>query len=255
VRRILAGLIALPLAATPLSAAGPAAEQARDRLALLRRADVGAATPESFRAELTLRVSGRAAAARIEVWRSGEARTLVRFLEPRDKGKYLLYGEGEVWFLSPSAKPVKLPRAYRLRGSVTLDDILGRRYSRDYSVASAEAREDGGHTVIAYDLRAISEKNQYARVLYVVRPDTGRPIRAEFHLRSGRRASVLEFVEWASQQGRKLRPRRLALRDELRGGELTEVEVEELEERDVPDGLFDRQDGAARKRLENEPGP
>ncbi len=222
-----------------------------DRLALLQRADVGAGTPASFRAEVSIALRG-AAGTRIEIWRAGDARMLVRFLDEKQRGKYLLYDDSGVWFLSPSAKPVKLPRAYRLRGSITLDDILGRRYSTDYSIASSEEREEGGQRLVVYDLRAVSPALPYPRVLYAVREDTARPVWAAFHLPSGRRASVLSFEEWAAGS-RTPRPRRLSLRDELRGGEVTEVEVQALEVRDVPAGLLQRDDPAERRKLEAAP--
>ena len=225
---------------------------AAERAALLRRADIGTATPLSFRARLKLTIPDRPDGGRIEVWRSGEARTLVRFLDPGERGKFLLYRDNELWFLSPGSRnPVRLPASFRLRGSATLDDILGRRYSRDFTVRSAEEREDGGHRVVEFRLEPRDARAPYASVLYVVALASARPERAEFRLRSGRLATILEFTEWFPLA--QPRPRRLALRDALKGGAVTDVEVLDLEERDVPPGLFDLRDGTARKGLENEP--
>ena len=57
---------------------------------LLRRSDVGAFAPSSFRARLVLKNLPQGASHEVEVWRSGEAKTLIRFLDPKERGKYLL---------------------------------------------------------------------------------------------------------------------------------------------------------------------
>ena len=67
-------------------AAGMAAQNAGD---LLRRSDIGAFAPSSFRARLTLRAAPSGVAHEVEVWRSGDAKTLIRFLDPKERGKYL----------------------------------------------------------------------------------------------------------------------------------------------------------------------
>ena len=61
---------------------------------LLRRSDIGAFAPSSFRARLALKSPASGAAHEVEVWRSGDAKTLIRFLDAKERGKYLLRLEG-----------------------------------------------------------------------------------------------------------------------------------------------------------------
>lgn len=223
-------------------AVGVEAESPED---LLRRSDVAAAQPEAFRALLRVRAEGRTV--ELEVWRSGESRTLVRFLDPRERGKYLLRLDGVLWFLSPGARnPVKLAPAHKLKGSASLDDLLGIRYSRDYEIVAFTEEQDASGPLAVFDLRARG-KAPYPRVRYLVRPATGRPWRAEYGLASGKLASVVEFAGWDETQGARVK--RLVLRDQLRGGAVTEVELVEMEPRPVPAGLFDLRDGSERRRL------
>lgn len=212
---------------------------------ILRRSDVGALAPDSFRSRMRL-LAGDKPPLEVEVWRKGQSRTLVRLLGPREQGKYLLRLGDALWFLAPGAKkPVRLSASYRLRGSATLDDVLGLQYARDYRVAAAADLDDG---LVALDLAARGPSALYPAVRYVVRRATLRPVRAEYRLPSGKVATVVEFTEWS--EGRHPHARRLAVRDVLHGGAATRVEVLEVEERPVPDGLFDLADPSARKALD-----
>jgi len=215
---------------------------------LLRKTDLGALAPESFRSRMRL-TAGDKPPLEVEVWRKGDARTLVRLLGAKERGKYLLRLDSVLWFLAPGAKkPVRLSPAYRLRGSATLDDVLGLHYARDYKVTSAQEL-DGG--LVALDLAARGPRALYPAVRYVVSPVTLRPVRAEYRLPSGKVATIVEFAQWSA--GRRPHVTRLVVRDALHGGAATAVDVLEVEERAVPDGLFDLADGTARQRLEAEP--
>lgn len=229
---------AAPAAARSTEAALPPEE-------ILRRADVGALSPESFRARMRLTAGGRPPL-EVEVWRKGEARTLVRFLGAKEKGRYLLRLGDALWFLAPDAKrPVRLGPSYRLRGSATLDDVLGVRYARDYRVRASAEGEDG---LVVLDLVARAPAALYPAVRYVVARATLRPVRAEYRLPSGKVATIVEFADWS--RGPRPYPSRLLLRDALHGGTVTTVDVEEMEERSVPAALFDLADPTERLRLE-----
>ncbi len=217
---------------------------------LLRRSDVAANQPASFRSRIRLQGPGQEAPIEIEVWRERSSRTLVRFLGAKHRGKYLLYLQDGVFFLAPGARePVKLPRSFRLHGSATLDHVLGLRYSRDFSISRAEP-----------------SRGRRARRRSSCRRETPRPStpacgtsssagrRGRPGPSSGSRAASSRPLS-SSPPGRpafRLRPLLLVLRDNLRGGALTRVELLELEERSVPEGLFSLSDGAARRRLEEQ---
>jgi hypothetical protein len=223
------------------------ADEALSSEELLRRSDVGALAPGSFRSRMRL-TAGDKPPLEVEVWRKGEARTLVRLLGAKERGKYLLRLGPVLWFLSPGAKkPVRLGPSYRLRGSATLDDVLGLHYARDYEVSS-RADLDGG--LVALELTARGPGAIYPALRYVVRPSTLRPVRAEYRLPSGKVATIVEFAEWSP--GGRPYASRLLVRDALHGGATTAVDVLEVEPRPVPEGLFDLANPAARRRLESE---
>ena len=216
---------------------------------LLARSDVGSFAPTSFRARLLLKPPPPRESREIEVWRSGEAKTLVRFLSPKERGKYLLRLGGQLWLVAPGARePVRISASYRLYGGATLDEVLGTRLAKEYVVESASEEEEAGGKVVVLELRAKAEHLLFPEVRYVVREATERPIRAEYRLMSGRPATAVEFVEWSDKGSRYAR--RLLVRDLLRKGAVTEVQVLELQERSVPESLFDLHDSSARRTLD-----
>jgi hypothetical protein len=240
----------LPILALLLARAATAMIAPVDAADLLKRSDVASRAPESFRARLRITAyREQPDPMDVEVWRSGESRSLVRFLGPKEKGKYLLRLDGAVWFLAPGARrPVKMSPAHRLRGSASLDDVLGTRYGRDYAIEGATEMEEAGGPLVVLDLVARSTRAAYPRVRYFVRRATDRPVRIEHLLPSGKTSSVVEFLEW--KEGSRPVVRRLVLTDLLRSGLRTEVRLLEMEEREIPDGLFDLRDPTERKRLE-----
>jgi hypothetical protein len=239
--RICASLLAVVASVATLGAA----DLPSDDEALLGRSDASSASPRSFRAELRITAPERPQGALIEVWRSGETQTLVRFLDQKERGKYLLYRGNDVWFLAPRAtQPVKLPSSFRLRGCATLDDLLGLHYSRDYSIRSVEKDAEDGDLVV-FDLEAKAKKAVYPRIRYVVRRSDGHAVRAEYRLRGGKASMAVEFNEWDGWRARKV-----TLKDLLRAGAITIVELLAIEARAVPPGLFDRDDPAERRKLE-----
>jgi outer membrane lipoprotein-sorting protein len=241
----------LSLALVPVLLAGSteARPAVRSPQELLARSDVGSFGPTSFRARLLLTPPPPRESREIEVWRSGEAKTLVRFLSPKERGKYLLRLGGQLWLVAPGARePVRISASYRLYGGATLDEVLGTRLAREYALESASEEEEAGGTVVVLELRAKAEHVLFPEVRYVVREATERPIRAEYRLRSGRPATSVEFGEWNEKGPRYAR--RLLVRDLLRKGALTEVRVLEMQERSVPESLFDLRDSSARRTLD-----
>ncbi len=246
--RLSAAIVAvLALMPAPAPAAVITPEAAAD---ILRKSDVASLAPESFRARLRIdALHQRPGPMDIEVWRSGDAKSLVRFLGPNETGKYLLRLDDVVWFLAPGArKPIKMSPARRLRGSASIDDVLGIRYGRDYGIERATETEEAGEPLVVLDLAARSKRAPYPKIRYFVRRATERPVRAEYLLPSGKTSSVVEFLEW--REGARPVARRLVITDRLRSGLRTEVTLLEMEERQIPDGLFDLADPTERSRLE-----
>lgn len=234
-------VLLLVLLALPLAVAGQAPE------ALLKRADVGAIVPLAFRARVSMREAGKDGSRDVELWRSGQTRTLVRMLDPKERGKFLLRRGPDMWLLTPTTKkPVKVNPGQRLFGAASLDVLLGLHLSETYTITATRTDTSARGPVQVFDLSSNDPAQTFASVRYAVLIATARPTIALYRLRSGRDAMRVEFSDWVDN-GRYAR--RVDVHDLLRKDATTEITVLECDERAVPDGLFDLEDGSARQGL------
>jgi hypothetical protein len=218
--------------ASPVFAAPPTDADRR----LFAAADLQGAAPESFRSVLRIAPlqPGRAAI-ELELWRSGD-RTLLRFLDARHRGKAFVHGPDEAWFLAPTARPVKLSPAHRLAAGLSLQEILGVAYGRDFRIDEVHRAGSGESTLVTFDLQATAPGLPYPQVRYVVRERNQQPVRIELRLPSGRTARMLEFVAW--RPGRRLSPAEVVVKDLVGGQPPVRVHFLALEERPAPEHLF-----------------
>lgn len=207
---------------------------------LLAGADLFAQAPPSFRAELALGADGSSGRRRMEIYRRGGDLAVIRLLDARDRGKYFLKREGEMWFFSPGAKkPVRLGPGYKLAGA-SLDEILGLSLARDYRLAGA-ARANG---VATLDLEALAATASYPKARVAIAETTGLPLRMELRTREGKVLRMVEIPKW--QDAAQRIPAELVLKDLLRGGPPLRIRFLALEARDLPDSFFALDAGEAR---------
>jgi hypothetical protein len=229
----------------PQAAGSPVPE--REAALLLRKADFASQAPPSLRARVRITAAGHVS--ELVVYRSTERRAAVRFLDPEERGKWLVYRQDATWFISPGAKqPVKLPAAYRLRGAVSIEDLLGTPYSQDYALAKASESMEGERSSVSLELQAKLEHTSYPQILLVVDRSRGQPLRVEYRLASGRVAERAVFESF--EPGPPPRPSRIRLESDLHSRRVTSIEILDVAAQPVPDALFDLADATARRALE-----
>jgi hypothetical protein len=244
--RIARGLVlAIGLAASCSAGALAAPPTAADR-ELLAAADLQRDAPASF--HTTVRVEPLAAGAAegssglaLDLWRAGD-QALLRFTDARQHGKAYLQRDGETWFLAPGARAVRLGGAQQLAAGVSLQEIVGPGWSRDFAVEDVARAATSGTEIVTFALRATRPGSPFPRVDYVVRADTRRPLRIEYRAASGKVVRVVELAAW--QPGRALAPAELIVKDLVGGRPPVRVRFGALEERAAPPHLFELgQDG------------
>jgi len=233
-------LLAAVLVAVTLSLEVGAAPPTPADQRLLATADPFARGPSSFRASLEVVAGARRL--RLELYRSGDHLALLRFLDPAERGKFLLRCHGETWFLAPGARrPVQVGPGHRLAG-VGLDELIGIRLASAYAVT--DVVDVSG--VVTFALSARSAEVAFARVRHVVRRADGVPLRTDLQAADGRVLRMIEYLAWRSEA--ELAPERVLVKDLVRRGPPVEVHFVEVVSEALPDVLFDPLDGAERAR-------
>ncbi len=201
-------LPALLLCAASLAAQGPEAARAEE---ILARVDRYRHPWPAFTVELTVAAGKATQRWRVAAREDGDAR--LDGLSEREKGRAVLLRGDDMWLILPGAKhPLKVTPQQRLLGPAAGGDVARTRFREDYRVEGLAEEAFEGRPCWRLDLVARRPVLSARTVrLWVARND-GAPLRAEFHLASGKLARTADFDPPVTTQGRAV----------LRGLELTE---------------------------------
>jgi outer membrane lipoprotein-sorting protein len=173
-----------------------------------------------------------------DVSQKGPDKTYVEFMSPREKGEHLLMLGDDMWIYLPDAsRPVRITPLERLTGDASNGDVARTNYAADYS--PDYLREEKVGTVPCYVLELAAKRKgaTYQRILYWVRSEDARPVKAEFYLTSGKRIKTATFDEYGVTNGQLLL-RRLTLYDEVLHNSHSVLEYSGSAPRALPDKLF-----------------
>jgi hypothetical protein len=140
-------------------------------------------------------------------------------------------------YLPDTSRPVRITPLERLSGDASNGDVARTNYAADYTAAYLRSEKVGDEECNLLDLTAKRKGATYQRILYWVRTQDARPVRAEFYLTSGKRIKSATFDDFYSVGGR-LQLRRMTLYDEIRHNSHSVLEYSGIAPRELPDKLF-----------------
>ena len=212
-----------------------------DAEALLKRSDTYRNGWPAFtlRVKITNFESGKSdEEALYQVSQKGTDKTYVEFMSPRDKGRHLLMLGDDMWiYLPDTSRPVRITPLERLSGDASNGDVARTNYAVDYTATYVRDGKIGNENCYVLDLAAKRKGATYQRILYWLRVEDARPVRAEFYLTSGKHIKSATFDEYAPSGGKMLL-RRLTLYDEIRHNSHSVLDYSNAAPRDLPDKLF-----------------
>jgi len=212
-----------------------------DAEALLKRSDGyrNGWPAYSLRVKITNYESGKSDEEHFyEVSQKGTDKTYVEFLSPREKGRHLLMLGDDMWiYLPDTSRPVRITPLERLSGDASNGDVARTNYAVDYAAEFVREEKVGNENCYVLNLTAKRKGATYQRILYWIRADDARPLRAEFYLTSGKHIKSATFDEYTASGGRLLL-RRLTLYDEIRHNSHSVLEYSGAAPHDLPDKLF-----------------
>jgi len=172
------------------------------------------------------------------VSQKGTDKTYVEFMSPRDKGRHLLMLGDDMWiYLPDTSRPVRITPLERLSGDASNGDIARTNYAIDYAATYVRDEKVGNENCYVLDLTARRKGATYQRILYWIRTEDARPVRAEFYLTSGKHIKSATFDEYGPTGG-KMILRRLTLYDEIRHNSHSVLDYSNPAPRELPDKLF-----------------
>ncbi|HKF49986.1 MAG TPA: outer membrane lipoprotein-sorting protein [Terracidiphilus sp.] len=221
------------------------ATSAPDAVALLKHSDTYRNGWPSFvtRVKITNFESGRSDEEELyEVSQKGTDKTYVEFLTPREKGRHVLMLGDDMWiYLPDTSRPVRITPLERLSGDASNGDVARTNYAADYTPVYVRTEKVGPETnteqCYVLELTAKRKGATYQRILYWVRAEDARPVKAEFYLTSGKHIKSATFDEYVDSNGKMLL-RKLTLYDEIRHNSHSVLEYSGAVPRALPDKLF-----------------
>ena len=212
-----------------------------DATALLKRSDTyrNGWPAYSLRVKITNYESGKSDEESLyQVSQKGTDKTYVEFMSPRDKGRHLLMLGDDMWiYLPDTSRPVRITPLERLSGDASNGDVARTNYAVDYTATYVRDEKVSNENCNVLELTAKRKGATYQRILYWVRVEDARPVRAEFYLTSGKHIKSATFDEFAPSGGKMLL-RRLTLYDEIRHNLRSVLDYSNAVPRDLPDKLF-----------------
>jgi len=173
-----------------------------------------------------------------EVSQKGTDKTYVELLSSREKGEHLLMLGDDMWvYLPDTSRPVRITPLERLSGDASNGDVARTNYAADYSPVYLRTEKVGSEECHVLELTAKRKGATYHRILYWIRKEDARPVKAEFYLTSGKHIKSASFDDYSLIGGRMLL-RRLTLYDEILHNSHSVLEYSGAAPRDLPDKLF-----------------
>jgi outer membrane lipoprotein-sorting protein len=173
-----------------------------------------------------------------EVSQKGTDKTYVEFMSPREKGRHLLMLADDMWiYLPDTSRPVRITPLERLSGDASNGDVARTNYAVDYSAEFLREEKLGTQNCYVLNLTAKRKGATYQRIVYWIRTEDARPVRAELYPTSGKHIKSATFDEYKESGGRLLL-RKLTLYDEIRHNSHSVLEYSDAAPRNLPDKLF-----------------
>ena len=217
------------------------AQTAPDIAALLARSDEyrNGWTSFELRVKITNYESGKADEEHFyEVSQKGTEKSYIEFLSPREKGQHLLMLGDAMWiYLPDTSRPLRITPLERLSGNASNGDVARTNYAIDYSAVYLRTEKVGEEKCYVLELTARRKGSTYQRILYWLRVEDARPVRAEYYLTSGKHIKTATFDAYAMIGGKSILVR-MTLYDEIRHNSHSILEYSSIAPRTLPDKIF-----------------
>ncbi|MEW6367222.1 MAG: outer membrane lipoprotein-sorting protein [Acidobacteriota bacterium] len=219
-----------------------AAETTPDAKAILHRADQARGIGDMYQVQtkITNHKGSDSEVHLFQVLVKGADKSLVHFLDPRDKGRSLLMLQDDMWIFLPNTdRPVRITPLQRLVGNASNGDVARTNYENDYASSLLRTEEVDGHTCYVLELLAVRKGATYQKIHYWVGAEDGLPHKADFFLASGKCYKTATFDRYQQVGGSQVLAK-MTIRDLTGSDEWTTMEYSGYAAGNYPDKLFNK---------------
>jgi len=133
---------------------------------------------------------------------TGKERSLVKFLNPEERGQYLLMRNEGMWMYFPNTRrAIRITPLQRLTGNTSNGDIANLPFSGNYTPQLLGSENVDGVATWVLELKALSRAATYPTLKIWVRQDNQTPYRAEYYLASGKLMKNVDYVAYEERNG------------------------------------------------------
>lgn len=178
---------------------------------------------------------------RLEVRIKESDKSLVKFTAPpENKGKLFLMIGNNMWIYIPGTRePIRISPQQRLLGQVSNGDVARVVYSLDYEAKLLEEEKLKGTPWVKLELNAKTLQATYSKIILWAEAETLKPQKAEFYAVSGKLLKIAFYKGYTKVLDRE-RPLILEIYDQVRQGEHTIIEYNQMKVVDTPAAFFQK---------------
>ncbi len=190
---------------------------------------------DSYTMLVKIQSSNEKEEAKFLVYLKGNSKTLIKVLAPKKNlGRNMLMMAENMWVYVPNIRrSVRVSLNQKLTGEAANGDISRMRWSGDYShvVEKKEAKE------WQLFLTATKEGLTYSKIRVWIDAKDKRPLKAQFLTLSGKTIKTATYEDYKKSLGMN-RPSRIHIVDNLRKDQFSDLFIENMENKNLPDSMF-----------------
>ena len=171
---------------------------------------------------------------------SGPEKSLVIAKQYKTRDMKILYVDEKMWVHLPHThRPIRITPIQRLMGEASNGDVARVGFGEDYAAELAGKETIQG--ILCQKILLIAKKPSatYHRILLFVREIDYRPVKADFHLLSGKHFKTA-YYESFRPVGNKQILEKMTIYDALRNWKKTTFEYVKIEEKRIPTKYFNK---------------
>lgn len=187
------------------------------------------------RVKMTVETTRRTRVYEMRTWGRGEDQAAIEYLAPaRDKGTRMLRKGDELWMYLPAIEKVQKISGHMLRqgmmgSDMSYEDLMGASKWREaYTAKVVAAEELDGRKVYKVEMVAKDDTVAYPKRVAWLDAETNIPLRQELYAVSGMLLKTWEMKDPKTYEGGRQFPTRMVIRDEVKKGSTTTIEMTEM---------------------------